>query len=438
MVEKRDWSKGMTTEEKRQAEKKRLKAEKKLKKKKLTKKEQKQKDEADEKARLEKEKAEQEIKDATAKRRADRAGARFLKQDAHDKKMALLKRTIVEGDVAMEAFAAAAAKPKAGEEDTRPLTWKEQRKLLHEIFCKRAHKRGKLPCIRAGLVIQKLIVTADEADRKKAEEHMVDMARVAWNTKLDFWFTGDSARNKIRAELRKRKGKQRGLVKRARASYKNSVLEKDKAIKAGKAIAKRKANLEAGGNYQSHRYDSGEQANGEMKEAQNSVNTADGECKKMEKLQVMATKGAGGSGATKMAQDAILKSELLNKYVALEAKKVTKQKRFEALEKGQRRPWDGANGRDFLEWRQKLDQQWSDSESEEGTSEEVDINDDEMDYAWDSADEEEMWDTLVKQWEEVAAKEAAEAQAKKEASGIGAKFKKVKTVEGGATTAVPS
>ncbi|CAM9220260.1 unnamed protein product [Ectocarpus sp. 4 AP-2014] len=207
------------------------------------------------------------------------------------------------------------------------------------------HPKGE--CVVPGLVVVKIIYTAQEALRRKEEEKEVFKAFKKTDTQVRKWIKTKQGSTRVTDEVKKRKAVQ---------SFRVGIIDASIAQLQGLATLKqellvfaqqRKTQFENGEPFHFHSLANTEEATALVENAEKEVNDKRDEIEALE-LEKTHLKVKLKERVPEIATQ--VEDSLVDKYCYVEYTKIFNRNRTRALKEGWRRPWDGMDGEDFGKW----------------------------------------------------------------------------------------
>eukprot|EP00752_Nemacystus_decipiens_P011950 g10596.t1 len=207
------------------------------------------------------------------------------------------------------------------------------------------HPKGD--CVVPGMVVVKIIYTAEEARRRKEEDKEVREAFRKTNKQVRDWLKTKQGAARVTEEIKKRKAVQSfriGIIDASIAELKGLAALKQELL----AFAKqRQMQFEDGEPFHFHSLATTEEAVALVEAAEKEVTDIHDQkvALELEKTQLKEM-------LRERVQDVAEKVEnnLVDKYCYEEYTNVFNRNRTRALKEGWRRPWDGMDGEDFGKW----------------------------------------------------------------------------------------
>ncbi|CAB1109198.1 unnamed protein product [Ectocarpus sp. CCAP 1310/34] len=207
------------------------------------------------------------------------------------------------------------------------------------------HPKGE--CVVPGLVVVKIIYTAQEALRRKEEEKEVFEAFKKTDTQVRKWIKTKQGSTRVTDEVKKRKAVQSfrvGIIDASIAQLQGLVTLKQELLVFAQ---QRKTQFDNGEPFHFHSLANTEEATALVENAEKEVNDKRDEIEALE-LERTHLKVKLKERVPEIA--AQLEDSLVDKYCYVEYTEILNRNRTRALKEGWRRPWDGMDGEDFGKW----------------------------------------------------------------------------------------
>ncbi|CAM9406930.1 unnamed protein product [Ectocarpus sp. 6 AP-2014] len=207
------------------------------------------------------------------------------------------------------------------------------------------HPKGE--CIVPGLVVVKIIYTAQEALRRKEEEKEVFEAFKKTDTQVRKWIKTKQGTTRVTDEVKKRKAVQSfrvGIINASIAQLQGLATLKQELLVFAQ---QRKMQFEDGEPFHFHSLANTEEATALVENAEKEVNDKRDEIEALE-LEKTHLKVKLKERVPEIATQ--VEDSLVDKYCYVEYTEIFNRNRTRALKEGWRRPWDGMDGEDFGKW----------------------------------------------------------------------------------------
>jgi internalin A len=220
------------------------------------------------------------------------------------------------------------------------------------------------PCVLPAIVIAKVIYTPDEAERKRKEMEMV--ARMVEDVKADvqYWlFTGIGAKM-LKKEVARRKKNLKKLTRKRKKRFAELKLEVRKALEAVQLVNHRKVHFDRKHVLPMHNFQNKDETHDLIEDTNRVMQQLAEKLRKTEK-SLMKCLQKKKWAHQEWVEEAI--QDMKDKYVQIGFRNMLKRERVRARKKQWRRPWDGEDGADFIEWekqRELLEEQAADAGEE--------------------------------------------------------------------------
>ena len=219
-------------------------------------------------------------------------------------------------------------------------------------------------CLQKAVVIQKVIYTEEEAARKRREEDLVFRMVEAVKAEVHAWLVKPFGRKKLVAEAKRRRKALKRTIRTRRAIAARCQLALRMVLEDTCSTSMRQALFRRGQVFPMHQYHTVEDADEEVSD----VNTAAKKASdKLEAAEALLRKALAQQRHTWKDWLAETTADLENKYIGIAFRKLLKEMRLKARARAHRRPWDGEDGGDFIEWSKKqelLEEQAAEGEGE--------------------------------------------------------------------------
>jgi Leucine-rich repeat (LRR) protein len=220
------------------------------------------------------------------------------------------------------------------------------------------------PCELPAIVISKVIYTPDEAERKRKEMEMV--ARMVEDVKADvqYWlFTGLGSKM-LKKEVARRKKNLKKLTRKRKKRFAELKVEVKKALEAVELVNHRKTHFDRKHVLPMHNFKNKDETHDLIEDTNRVMQQLAEKLRKCEN-SLMKCLHKKNWAHQEWVDEAI--QDMKDKFVQIGFRNMLKRERVRARKKQWRRPWDGEDGADFIEWekqRELLEEQAEDAGEE--------------------------------------------------------------------------